>query len=245
MTHPIYAIGDIHGQIEMLHDALAKIERDGGSDAKIVFLGDYVDRGENSKAVIELLMNGVQKGKNWTCLLGNHDRMLSMFLEDYPRTDFRLKPGYDWFHKNIGGIQTMASYGVDASHDRRIFQIHGDAHKAVPQEHLDFIRSLPTSLVKDELLFVHAGLRPGVSLKDQAEDDLVWIREGFLDHEEAYPWLVVHGHTTIDKATHYGNRINLDSGAGYFKPLTTAVFEGRDCWVLGDGGRQLLLPDLD
>lgn len=240
MTHPIYAIGDIHGQIEKLHEVLDWIERDGGRDAQIVFLGDYVDRGAHSNRVIELLMEGVANGRNWTCLLGNHDRMFTMFLEDYPRTDYRLKPGYDWFHKNIGGMETMASYGVDANHDRRLFQIHEDAQKAVPQSHLDFIRNLPLTHQFGELLFVHAGLRPGVALAEQADDDLVWIREGFLDHTDPHPWLIVHGHTTIDDPTHYGNRINLDTGAGYGRALTAGVFEGNKAWVLNGTSREAL-----
>lgn len=242
MTRPIYAIGDIHGQIEMLHETLERIERDGGKNAKIVFLGDYVDRGASSDKVIELLMDGVQAGKNWTCLLGNHDRMFTMFLEDYPRTDYRLKPGYDWFHKNIGGVETMAAYGVEVHSERRLFQIHEEAKQAVPQTHLDFLGSLPLTLEQDNLLFVHAGIKPGLALKEQHPDDLVWIREGFLDHTAPHRWLVVHGHTTIDAATHYGNRINLDSGAGYGKPLSTGVFEGGESWLLTDNGRQALTP---
>ncbi|MCZ4272166.1 metallophosphoesterase family protein [Maritalea porphyrae] len=242
MADPIYAIGDIHGQLEMLHTTLEKIERDGGKDAKIVFLGDYVDRGENSKAVVELLMNGVQSGKNWTCLLGNHDRMFTMFLEDYPRTDYRLKPGYDWFHKNIGGIETMASYGVQVHSESRLFQIHEDAKKAVPQTHLDFLTNLPLTHIHGDVLFVHAGIRPGVDLENQHPDDLVWIREGFLDHTAPHPLLVVHGHTTIDAPTHYGNRINLDSGAGYGNPLSTAVFEGGKSWLLHGTARKVFEP---
>lgn len=242
MSDPIYAIGDIHGQIEMLQQALDKIERDGGKDARIVFLGDYVDRGANSKSVVQLLMDGVQTGKNWTCLLGNHDRMFTMFLEDYPRTDYRLKPGYDWFHKNIGGIETMASYGVEVHSESRLFQIHEDAKKAVPQLHLDFLSNLPTTFVRNDLLFVHAGIRPGIALENQHPDDLVWIRDGFLDHAEPHPLLVVHGHTTVDVATHYGNRINLDSGAGYGRPLTSAVFKGTDSWLLTGDGREPLKP---
>jgi len=243
MSDPIYAIGDIHGQLDQLQMALEKIERDGGKDAKIVFLGDYVDRGENSKTVVELLMNGVQAGKNWTCLLGNHDRMFTMFLEDYPRTDYRLKPGYDWFHKNIGGIETMASYGVEAHSERRLFQIHEDAKKAVPQNHLDFLRTLPLTQIEGDVLFVHAGIRPGVALENQHPDDLIWIREGFLEYAAPHPLLIVHGHTHLPKATHYGNRVNLDSSAGYGHPLTSAVFDGKSCWVLTEKGRMPLEPN--
>jgi serine/threonine protein phosphatase 1 len=166
--------------------------------------------------------------------------MFSMFMEDYPRTDYRLKPGYDWFHERIGGVETLASYGIDADIDRRIFQLHEDAQEAVPQHHLDFINNLPLTLTAGELLFVHAGIRPGVALEQQTEDDLVWIREGFLDDPRPHHWLIVHGHTTVPEATHYGNRVNLDSGAGYGKPLTAAVFEGSDSWVLTDNGREAL-----
>ncbi len=165
-----------------------------------------------------------------------------MFMEDYPRTDYRLKPGYDWFHDRIGGVNTLDSYGVDADGERRIFEIHSDAKKAVPQRHIDFINKLPLTHIADDLLFVHAGIRPGIALSAQHEDDLVWIREGFLDDMRAHDWLVVHGHTTVPVATHYGNRVNLDSGAGYGDPLSAAVFEGQKCWLLADKGRVPLEP---
>ena len=96
--------------------------------------------------------------------------------------------------------------------------------------------------LSDELIFVHAGLRPGVALKDQREDDLIWIRQGFLDHGGSFGRLVVHGHTALDHPEHAGNRVNLDGGAGYFRPLHAAVFEGRDCWLLTDKGREALRP---
>jgi len=89
MTQPIYAIGDIHGELDMLRDAIWKIERDGGADAEVVFVGDYVDRGPQSRDVIDYLIDGLAKGKNWKCLVGNHDRMFAMFMEIRPRTDPR------------------------------------------------------------------------------------------------------------------------------------------------------------
>jgi len=242
MSDPIYAIGDVHGQHEMLLAALEQVEIDGGPDAKVVFLGDYVDRGANSDQVIQLLINGIAAGKNWTCLLGNHDRMFSMFMEDVPRADPHLLVGYHWFHDRIGGVETMLSYGVEIAERERTSALHERARKAVPNEHLDFLKSLKTHEVAGEQLFVHAGIRPGVPLPQQIENDLVWIREEFLTYSEDHPWLVVHGHTAIDQATHYGNRVNLDSGAGYGKPLSTAVFEGAECWLLGDNGRTALAP---
>ncbi|KPD14266.1 metallophosphoesterase family protein [Phaeobacter sp. 11ANDIMAR09] len=243
MTQPIYAIGDIHGQLGMLEQALARIEADGGPEARVVFLGDYVDRGPDSRGVIELLSKGLDEGRNWTCLLGNHDRMFSMFMEDYPRNDARLLVGYHWLHDRIGGVETLQSYGVEVPEGIRIYELHAKARQAVPEEHCAFLNALPDYHQAGELLFVHAGIRPGVTLQDQSQDDKIWIRQEFLKDRTEHPWLVVHGHTQIPAPQHYGNRINLDSGAGFGRSLTTAVFEGKQCWVLADTGRVPLLPE--
>ena len=242
MPDSIYAIGDIHGQLAMLEEALARIEADGGPEARIVLLGDYTDRGPDSRGVIERLMRGQAEGRNWICLKGNHDRMFSMFLEEYPRNDSRLLVGYHWLHERLGGIETLQSYGVEVAESDRIYQVHKRARAAVPQAHLDFLAALQPCHQEGELLFVHAGIRPGLPLDQQSEDDLIWIRQEFLNDERAHPWLVVHGHTPAKQAEHCGNRINLDSGAGYGRPLSTAVFEGRDCWLLTDKGRVPLTP---
>lgn len=242
MTNPIYAIGDVHGQLEMLEQAVARIEADGGKDAHIVLLGDYVDRGPDCRGVIDFLIDGINAGRNWTCLKGNHDRMMSMFLEEYPRTDARLLVGYHWFHKRIGGAETLASYGVKVTEERRIFQIHQEARQAVPDEHVAFLASLKTHYQKDGKLFVHAGIRPGISLENQSEEDLLWIRQDFLNDTRRHPWLVIHGHTHVPEPQHHGNRINLDSGAGYGRPLTAAVVDREACFVLTDQGRQPLDP---
>ena len=242
MSKPFYAIGDIHGQLPMLEDALARIERDGGWDAQVVFLGDYTDRGAFSREVLDLLIEGQAQGRNWTCLRGNHDQMAAMFLEDYPRQDARLLPGYHWLHPRIGGLETLKSYGVEVHEGERIYQIHARLKAAVPQSHVDFLNGLRPYYQFGELLFVHAGLVPDIRLDDQDPDDLIWIRNEFLHHTGPHPWLVVHGHTHVDTPEHRGNRVNLDTGAGYGHALTAAVFEGRDCWVLGAQGRERLLP---
>lgn len=240
MSDPIYAIGDIHGQLGMLEDALDRIERDGGPDAKIVFLGDYTDRGAQSCGVLDLLVRGSADGKNWVFLRGNHDQMCAMFLEDYPRNDARLLVGYHWLHPRIGGIETLQSYGVEATNVDRIYQVHAKAKEAVPQAHIDFLNGLKPFHKDGALLFVHAGIRPGVKLDQQDHDDLIWIREEFLNHKDPHPWLVVHGHSHVAAPEHHGNRINLDTGAGYGQALTAAVFEGTTCWVLDAGGRRLV-----
>lgn len=242
MTQPIYAIGDIHGQIEMLENALALIEADGGKDAQIVFLGDYVDRGTHSKDVIERLSQSKSAGKPWRFLKGNHDRMFEWFLEPVPRHDPYLLVGYHWLHERLGGTTTLASYGVQADPSRRLFNVHADALKAVPHHHLRFLQDCETSFFHGPLFFAHAGVRPGVALSDQTEDDLVWIRNEFSNDTSDHGALVVHGHTPVDAPLHAGNHVNLDTGAGYGKPLTTAVFEGTTVHVLTAKGRQHLTP---
>jgi len=226
----------------MLKDAIAKIEMDGGADASVVFLGDYVDRGAHSREVIEFLINGQREARNWRYLLGNHDRMFSMFMEDYPRNDVRLPIGYYWLHDRLGGRETLASYGVNVADRERMFSVHNRARDAVPSAHVEFLRSLHYFHQQDDLLFVHAGIRPGVPFDQQEKDDLIWIRKEFIEDKRSHPWLVVHGHTTVPEAQHFGNRVSLDTGAGYGEPLTTAVFEGTDCWLLTDAGRTPLLP---
>lgn len=243
MSIPIYAVGDIHGQLHMLQTALARIEADGGPDARVVFLGDYVDRGPNSRQVLDLLIEGRRAGRNWVMVKGNHDRMMARFVQHCEIADSRLPITLNWLDPRLGGRETLASYGVEVTDNDRIYQVNKWARDAVPQAHLDFVNDLPLYHREDELLFVHAGVRPGIPLEEQAEDDLVWIRQEFLHDARAYPWLVVHGHTPVDRAEHCGNRVNLDAGAGYGRPLATAVFEGRQCWLLTDAGRVPLEPN--
>ncbi|MGB7317664.1 MAG: metallophosphoesterase [Planktotalea sp.] len=242
MTHPVYAIGDIHGQLEMLEEALALIHADGGDNAQIVFLGDYVDRGGNSKAVIERLVQGKAAGRPWRFLKGNHDRMFEWFLEPVPRHDPHLLVGYHWLHERLGGTTTLASYGVDVGERRRLFAVHSEARDAVQLSHQRFLQDCETSVSHGPLFFCHAGVRPGVALPDQSEDDLVWIREEFSHDKSDHGALVVHGHTPVDTPLHAGNHVNLDTGAGYGKPITAAVFEGTDVHVLSRSGRTALKP---
>ena len=242
MPQPLYAIGDIHGQIGELHRVLTLIERDGGKDAEIVFLGDYTDRGADSSAVLDLLVEGHDQKRNWHFIKGNHDRMFEWFMQDYPRHDAYLPINLGWLHPRLGGDTTLASYGIDFNDKNRMLVVHSIARAAVPKAHVDFLSNLQLTFETDEIFFAHAGIRPGVALADQDEEDLLWIRKEFHSDPVAHPKLIVHGHTPVDAATHYGNRINLDTGAGYGKPLTAAVFEGRECWLLGRTGRVSLTP---
>jgi serine/threonine protein phosphatase 1 len=175
-------------------------------------------------------------------LKGNHDRLFAGFMADPAWRDPGMKPEHSWLHPKLGGAVTLASYGLRSAGDRPIGPVHTDAIAAVPPDHLRFLESRPTSFVAEQALFVHAGIRPGIALQDQAEDDLVWIRKDFLEDTRDHGALVVHGHTALDRATHYGNRLNLDSSAAYGGPLSAAVIEGRRAFLLTDAGRLPLMP---
>lgn len=240
-TAPIYAVGDIHGQLEMLETALDRIRADGGKDARIVFVGDLVDRGASSCQVIDLLMSGQAEGRNWTVLRGNHDDLFLRFLRTGKIEDSRIKSGVPWTGPRLGGLTTLASYGI-TDLDRPAGDLWVDAKARVPNAHIEYLQSLPCYALVDDLLFVHAGIRPGIALTDQTDDDLMWIRAEFLDDTRRHPWLVVHGHTAVEAPEHKGNRVNLDSGAGYGRQITAAVFENGQVWTLAENGRVPLRP---
>lgn len=242
MTTPIYAVGDIHGQLHMLDTALDRIDADGGRDAQVVFLGDYVDRGKDTRGVVQRLIDGRDAGRDWVFLKGNHDRMMEWFLMDPPQQDPHLLVGFHWFHEKLGGADTVASYGITKIDGVRQYALADAFREVVPADHVAFMQDLRLSYDCGPLFFAHAGIRPGVPLDQQDERDLLWIRQEFHKDTRDHDKLIVHGHTPVAQATHYGNRINLDTGAGYDQPLTVAVFEGTECWVLGENGRLPLRP---
>lgn len=241
-----YAIGDIHGQLDLLRRAHDLIEADrarhGLTGAPVVHLGDLVDRGPDSAGVIGFLAEGLAQGRDWVVLKGNHDRMFALFLDDPGAQDPGLRAIYSWLHPRIGGAATLASYGIHAPGDRPLAGVHAEALAAIPPGHRAFLAGLRSHHQAGGLLFVHAGIRPGVALAAQAETDLVWIREPFLSHAGPHPWLVVHGHTAVAAAEHRGNRVNLDSGAAYDGPLSAVAFEGGAAFLLTPAGRQRLRP---
>lgn len=238
----IYAIGDIHGHLDLLksaHDLIAADQARHGA-APVVHIGDLVDRGPDSRGVIEFLIAGQAEGRDWVVLKGNHDRMFTLYLTDMKAHDPGLRPDLSWLHPRLGGAQTLASYGVRAPGDRPLAPVFADAQAAVPQAHRDWLQARPSLHVLGDLIFAHAGIRPGVALADQTETDLVWIRHDFLSDPRDHNGLVIHGHTAIDHATHYGNRINIDSSAAYGGPLSAVVIEGREGFLLTPTGRQPL-----
>ena len=236
----IYAIGDIHGQLDMLKAAHERIAADkarvGDPDAKIVHLGDYTDRGPDSCGVLQYLIDGAAAGAPWIMLRGNHDRMFCRFVSHGIAHDRQIKSGKSWLNPSLGGVETLASYGVKAN-DENHETAHLAALKHVPSEHVRFLSDLPLTYKWGDYLFVHAGVRPGVKLKKQVEEDLIWIRNGWLDYSGKLPWCVVHGHTVVDRPTHFGNRIAIDTGAGYGRPLTVLVIEDGQPEIVTATGR--------
>jgi len=239
----IYAIPDIHGHAAMLDKALARIEADGATGAdEVIFLGDYIDRGPDSKGVLERLVQGREAGSNWSFLIGNHDRMMLNYLTDGTVTDPAVKSALPWPHDRFGGA-CFRSYGVEPDLKRPPEALWGDFRAAVPQAHYDFLTALTYAEERGDLLFVHAGIRPGVTLAGQSQNDLLWIRGDFLNDPRAHPWLVVHGHTALMAPRHFGNHVDLDGGTGMGRELFPAVFEGTACFLLTKDGRKPLLPD--
>jgi serine/threonine protein phosphatase 1 len=222
-TTRIYAIGDIHGRLDLLDQMIDRIRSDmdehGGSGLTVT-LGDYIDRGPNSRGVIERLAHR-PFSTPYVALKGNHETFLDMFLRD-PTS------GPDW--RRLGGLETLNSYGVPVAPLMvgRGYEAAAEQLKSlVPAEHSNFLASLKTSLDVGHYFLCHAGIRPGVPFENQSEQDLLWIRDEFLTSQVDYGKIVVHGHTPVEEPEILPNRINVDTGAFATGQLTCAVLEGK------------------
>ncbi len=221
----VYAIGDIHGclaPLRRLHDLIRAHAADQPAARNVVvYLGDYVDRGPDSRGVIDTLRAEPLAGFEAVYLKGNHEASLLQFLEDE-------QIGPQWFA--YGGIATLSSYGVDtprsATDMAGLHRTRNDFAKNLPTEHLDFFRRLRTMHIEDDYLFVHAGLRPGLPIEQQTSEDLLWIRDEFLRSNAEFGKIVVHGHSISETPTIRRNRIGIDTGAFAGGPLTCLVLEG-------------------
>jgi serine/threonine protein phosphatase 1 len=240
-----YAIGDIHGHLDKLIEVQRWIEEDkarlGDADAPVIHLGDLVDRGPDVPGVLGHLARGLSEGAPWILLKGNHDRMMWHFLQSPSQPD-PLRGDLSWLQQNVGGRESLAAYGIDVSPDRTPEQIHADARARVPAAHLDLLDALQPFHRRGGSFFCHAGIRPGVPLDQQAEDDLVWIRAQFHDDLRDHGALIVHGHTPVEQVTLYHNRLNLDTGAAYGGPLSAVVIEDGGVWQITATGRMPLSP---
>ena len=225
-----YAIGDIHGRLDLLKDLLDQVERDNAArrPAKtwLIFLGDFVDRGPDSRGVIELLQSRPPGFARPVFIKGNHEEFFLRVLEGEEDTVV------DWL--TYGGYQCCESYGVSQGWtlNATAQEIVDRLRASVPKSHRDFLEHLADSFQFGDYLFVHAGIRPGVPLHSQSSKDLRWIREGFLEDRTDHGVVVVHGHTIVETPEEHPNRIALDTGAYRSGVLTALGLEGRERWFI-------------
>ena len=233
----MYAIGDVHGRLDLMSQLLKQVAQDADSHPEdiercLVFLGDYVDRGPESRGVIEVLLS--RPLPRFTCifLLGNHEDAMLEFLDG--RSD-----GLGWL--SYGGLETLVSYGVLLralpTNAAAASELRDALRAAVPAEHVDFMRSCLLSHREGDYVFVHAGVRPGRPLAKQQRQDLLWIRDDFLRAASPLPGaVVVHGHTICDVPQDLGYRIDIDTGAFVSGRLTCLVLRDHSRRFLATGG---------
>lgn len=225
----IYAISDIHGCADLLQQMFTVIDKDlatiGSMRAIHVFLGDYIDRGPESSRTLDLL---IERGRRYESvfLKGNHEA----FLFDVLKYPTKLQ---DW--KQYGGLQTLTSYGLRPSLNpdpAEQAELINQLALTIPIHQRRFFNSLRLRFVCGDFFFVHAGVRPGVSLANQKEEDLLWIREEFLASEEKFGKYIVHGHTPVREPDIRPNRINIDTGAYATGNLTLLTMQGDSLLAL-------------
>ncbi|MDH3232045.1 MAG: serine/threonine protein phosphatase [Alphaproteobacteria bacterium] len=232
----VYAVGDVHGRADLLAKLRKKIAKDAkrapkkaGIERKVVvYLGDYVDRGPDSFGVVEMLLNEPLDGFEEIYLKGNHEDYLTKFLVGDG-------DGLGWLFN--GAENTLASYGVEPGNwmdfdPEKLRALRAELFEAIPQRHRDFYSGLALHHAEGDYLFVHAGVRPGVPLAAQDDEDLMWIREDFLDSAADHNARVVHGHTISWTPEIRPNRIGIDTGAFVSGVLTALVVEGAETRVI-------------
>jgi serine/threonine protein phosphatase 1 len=230
----VYAIGDIHGCIDELKDMLKLIKKDlkehPVKNHRIIFVGDYVDRGPDSKAVIDRLIKMREKGHNVTFLRGNHEEKL---ITAFTAIDRRNMSGFIKY----GGPETLASYGLTGKAVDRILgsnpskkdyeKFSSEVRSHLGKTHVEFLTSLPTSTIEGDYFFCHAGVNPRASFDIQRDYDLIWMREPFLSWGKPLEKVVVHGHTPRQRIGEHPHRINVDTSCVYGNLLTAAVLEDK------------------
>ncbi len=229
----VYAIGDVHGckqQLEWLLDAIARDCSGNGMTNHLIFLGDLVDRGPDSRGVVQRLSEGPIPGQKHDFLMGNHEEAMLQVWDGHGD----VVSGWLRF----GGAQTMESYGITRGDMFRLgMELPKLVREVVPEEHIRFMKGFKDHVVVGDYLFVHAGIRPGIPLNQQESSDLRWIRDEFLlDEESNHGFKVVHGHTISDGPVVKSNRIGIDTGCYVSGTLTALVLEGSSHRFLAVGG---------
>jgi serine/threonine protein phosphatase 1 len=229
----VYAIGDIHGRLDLLDTLLAAIDADDGAreDAttSLIFLGDFVDRGADSAGVVERVRQLVDERANVRWLIGNHEEIFLAAI-DGDQQALRL-------FCRVGGRETAISYGIAAGdYEAMDYAELGDALAAVvPAAHRTFLSSGEDIVIVGGYAFVHAGVHPDRALDQQRTADLRWIRERFLDHPRPLEKMIVHGHTIADTVEFAPHRIGIDTGAYASGKLTALGLEGEQVWQVATG----------
>lgn len=222
----VYAIGDVHGRADLLKRLIMNIREDAqdleeGRTPVIIFLGDYVDRGFQSKEVIDYLLSEELEDFETIFLKGNHEAAFLQFLSD---------PAFGPQWSKFGGSETLTSYGIRPPRAQTAEADWNEAcrrlNDVLPNSHRGFLQTLQPSIVVGDYVFVHAGLRPGRPLEEQTEDDLLWIRDTFLNDKSEFEQVVVHGHTPIPAPHRDHRRIGVDTGAYLSGKLTAARLDG-------------------
>ncbi len=217
----VYAIGDVHGRFDLLKDVEEKIADLTARKGRglVVYLGDYVDRGPDSRAVLDRLTSPPDGNFERVCLCGNHDDVMAKFCAS-PLQNL------NWLQ--FGGGETLRSYGIDISRYKLDAadepKLIDDLAAAIPQKHLDFLANAPVALEMGKLLFVHAGIAPGVPMEGQRDRDLMWIRQPFIAEGPKLDITVVHGHTPFDEVDMGPNRVGIDTGAYATGKLSVIYF---------------------
>lgn len=222
----VYAIGDVHGRADLLTELHKSIQNDAADyDGRrvVVHLGDYVDRGTNPNGVIDLLLGDPLPGFEVINLAGNHEEFLLKFLED-------PSIGTPWLAN--GGDATIYAYGISlprtGEQDERLRQVQSALRARLPAEHVSFLKGLTPFHIEGDFAFVHAGIRPGTPVDQQATEDLYWIREDFLSSRAEHSHIIVHGHTITRDPEERANRIGIDTGAYFSGKLTALVLDGDE-----------------
>lgn len=218
----VYAVGDIHGRADLLEEVLKRIDADlarSPPQGSIeIFLGDYIDRGPASRQVLDRLIERQNAGRS-VFLKGNHETYM---------IDFAANPLIFDEWKRLGGLETLLSYGLAPSAapgPAEQIQLAAAFQRALPESHRRFLDSLKLSYTCGDYFFVHAGIRPGIPLKEQHESDLLWIRRDFLLSDQDFSKIIVHGHSRTPEPDIRPNRINIDTGAYTTGRLTCLVLE--------------------
>jgi len=220
----VYAVGDIHGRLDLFEALIAAIEADDAAspaaETTVILLGDLVDRGPDSAGVVARA-RAWQGERAVRILMGNHEEM---FLASFDKAETLRH------FLRFGGKETVLSYGLDrrAYVQASVEEVQAMMHQAVPVEDRAFLESFEDTIAIGDYLFVHAGIAPGVPLEEQRQHDLRWIREPFLSHEEPHGAVIVHGHTIRSEPDDRGNRIGIDTGAYNLGKLTALVLEGSE-----------------